>query len=301
MRREVTFRSRGLECRGWLYLPEGESGPRRLPAVVMAHGFSAVKEMFLPRFAEHFASAGLATLVFDFRFLGESQGQPRGQVFPQEQHEDYRNAITWLSRHPGVDPERIGIWGTSYSGGHVLHLAAFDRRIRAAVAQVPAVSVWRQILRAGGTAALHGLIGLVTADRNARFEKEEAHYIPVVAPPGQPCVLATPDAYEWFEKGGAALAPSWTNSVTLESVERMIEYDPASAIEIVSPTPLLIIAAENDSLIPIAAVREAFERAGTPKELCVLECGHFDLYDTEPWVTRAARAASEWFGAHLGR
>jgi hypothetical protein len=103
----------------------------------MAHGFSAVKEMFLPAFAERFTAAGFVTLVFDFRFLGESAGEPRGQVFPHEQHEDFRNAITWLAQQPEVDPDRIGIWGTSYSGGHVLHLSAFDPRIKAAVPRFP--------------------------------------------------------------------------------------------------------------------------------------------------------------------
>lgn len=300
MRRDVEWKSRGTACRGWYYVPEGLAPGTRSPAIVMAHGFSATRGMFLPAFAERFAAAGFATLVFDFRFLGDSDGEPRGQVLPDEQHEDYRNAITWLCRQPEVDPARIGAWGTSYSGGHVMHLAAFERRIRAAVAQVPAICAWRQVLRSQGREALQGLLGLMTVDRIARFESGAVNYLAVVAPPGQPCVLSTPDAYDWFQKTADSVPDSWQNAVTLESLERMIEYDPADAIELISPTPLLIVAAAEDSLIPLDVVREAFERAGEPKELCVLECGHFDVYATEPWFSRAASAAARWFETHLG-
>jgi fermentation-respiration switch protein FrsA (DUF1100 family) len=139
LRHDITFASEGLSCAGWLYVPDDlESGEQR-PAVVMAHGFSAVKEMYLYNFAEKFVEAGLVVLVFDYRYFGDSEGEPRGRLFPAEQHEDYRNAISWVSRRPEVDPDRIGVWGSSYSGGHVLHLAAFDRRIKAVVSQVPLV------------------------------------------------------------------------------------------------------------------------------------------------------------------
>ncbi|MDH3213414.1 MAG: alpha/beta hydrolase [Myxococcales bacterium] len=300
MRTDVSFPSREVRCKGWLYLPDDLPQGRRTPAIAMAHGFSAVKEMFLERFAERFAAEGFAVLVFDFRFLGESEGKPRAQILPHEQHEDYRNAITWLSRRPEIDPERIGIWGTSYSGGHVLHLAAFDPRVKAAVAQVPAVGIWKQMLHANGREALQGLLAMLTLDRIARFDGGAVNTMKVVAPPGEPCVLATPDAWEWFQEHGDAIASTWENRVSIESLERMIEYDPAGAIELVSPTPLQMIVAEHDSLIPIDVARQAFERAGEPKQLTVLPCGHFDVYATEPWFSRASDAAAEWFKAHLG-
>ena len=121
MRREIEFPSRGSQCRGWLYVPDASVVNQPAPAIVMAHGFSAVKEMFqLSSYAERFEEAGFVTLVFDFRYLGASDGNPRGQIIPHEQQEDYRNAITWLSLQPEVDADRIGVWGTSLSGGHVL-------------------------------------------------------------------------------------------------------------------------------------------------------------------------------------
>ena len=104
----------------------------------MAHGMGTTKEVGQPQFAERFADAGFAVLIFDFRNLGEGEGTPRRQIFAEDQQEDYRNAVTWPQLQSQIDPERIGVWGFSFSGGHVLQVAAFDRRIKCVVAQVPA-------------------------------------------------------------------------------------------------------------------------------------------------------------------
>ena len=134
---DVTFKSEGLNCAAWYYAPKNLKQGEKHPAIVMAHGFSAVKEMNLDGFARRFAEAGFIVLVFDYRFLGASEGEPRGQIFYYDQISDYQNAITWVSLQSEVDPERIGIWGTSYSGGHVLCVAALDKRVKAVVAHVP--------------------------------------------------------------------------------------------------------------------------------------------------------------------
>ena len=114
MHRNVEFSSKGLQCRGWLFVSDNRVNGDAAPAIVMAPGFSAVKEMFhVSRYAERFADAGFVTLVFDFRFLGASEGDPRGHIVSYEQREDLRNAITWLARQPEVDAARVGVWGTS--------------------------------------------------------------------------------------------------------------------------------------------------------------------------------------------
>lgn len=104
----VSFLSEGLTCKGWLYIPSENNGKEK-SAIVMAHGFSAVKEMHLANFAERFAEAGFVVLVFDYRYTGESEGEPRQNIIPFEQHQDYKNAISWISTHPVVDDDRIGI------------------------------------------------------------------------------------------------------------------------------------------------------------------------------------------------
>jgi pimeloyl-ACP methyl ester carboxylesterase len=129
--------------RGWLYRPEGaEAGPR--PAITMAHGFAAVKEHGLDRFARAFAQAGFVVLVHDHRGFGVSDGSPRHDIDPWRQIADWRRAISYLESRPEVDGSRLGIWGTSYAGGHAIMLGATDRRIRCVVAQV--LGEQRQVL-----------------------------------------------------------------------------------------------------------------------------------------------------------
>ena len=189
MQQKIIFKSKGLNCSGLFYLPDNYSATDdvKLPAIAMAHGMGTTKEVGLPQFAERFADAGFAVLIFDFRNLGESEGTPRGQIFAEDQQEDYRNAITWLQLQPQIDPERIGVWGFSFSGGHVLQVAAFDRRIKCVVAQVPAVSGFLAAQRSNTPSDLYGVGMMLSQDRIRRYETGEVNYLPFVAPPGQQC------------------------------------------------------------------------------------------------------------------
>src|SRR3982750_3208930 len=144
-RRDIAFDAEGVTLRGWFYSAEGASGRR--PTVVMAHGFSAVKEMYFDAFAEVFAAAALNALVFDNRNFGASDGEPRQEIDPWQQVRDYRHAITWAQTRSEVDADRIGVWGSSYSGGHVLVLGAIDKRVKAVVSQVPLISGFRNVQR----------------------------------------------------------------------------------------------------------------------------------------------------------
>ena len=95
------------------------------------------------------------------------------------------------------------------------------------------------------------------------------------------------------------VAPGWENRITTRSLETFVSYDPAGPIRLLAPTPLLMIVAEQDQIIPPALARAAFERAGEPKRFVSLPCTHTAVYDTEPFLGRAATAASDWFGEHL--
>ena len=299
MRRDIEFPSGGSLCRGWLYSPDAPAGMQPAPAIVMAHGFSAVKEMFrLSSYAERIEAAGFMVLVFDFRFLGASDGNPRGQIIFHDQQEDYRNAITWLSLQPEVDEDRIGVWGTSLSGGHVLHLAAFDRRIKAVVAQVPTIDPVKQIVHRIGKDGLEQFMGMLATDRAQRFNDGAVNYVQIVGLPGELSVLSVPDAYGAMMKYASG-APTWNNQITLESLEKYIEYVPTASIELISPTPLLMVLAEQDSVIPVELARAAFDRAGEPKDLQVVPCGHFEVYDTEPWFSKAVGSMVEWYIKYL--
>ena len=126
-RTDVDFVSSGTRCAAWLYRPRGVARP---PVVIMAHGFGAERTFGLPAFAERFAAAGLATLLFDYRGFGQSDGQPRNLVSPRRHVQDWKAAIAAARRLPEVDTDRIALWGTSYSGGHVIVAASEDPAIR---------------------------------------------------------------------------------------------------------------------------------------------------------------------------
>ena len=299
MRRDIEFPSQGDICRGWLFVPDDMEDGVESPAIVMGHGFSAVKEMFgLSRYAERFAAAGFVTLVFDFRHLGGSDGTPRGQIVSPEQCEDFRCAITWLACQPEVDADRIGAWGTSYSGGHVLHLAAFDRRIRAVVSQVPTISPVHQILRRSGRSGFDALMSGLAIDRDNRFDGMASSSVKVVAPEGELSALSVPEAHDAMVRQ-ATHAPEWLNAVTLESLEDYVQYAPTASIELISPTPLLMVVAEADSLIPVDLTKAAYDRAGEPKRLHLAPCGHFDIYEKEPWLSAALEEMVDWFQTYL--
>src|SRR6185437_2818650 len=248
-RRDVEFSADGVTLRGWFYPGEGAPGPAA--TVVMAHGFSAVKEMYLDSFAEAFQAAGLNALVFDNRNFGASDGEPRQEIDPWEQVRDYRHAITYAGTLDEVDAARIGIWGSSYSGGHVLVVGAIDRRVKAVVAQVPLISGRQNVHALVRSDFRAGFREMFDADRLARFQGADPLMVPVVAEdPLAPSALPSPDSWQWFTETGATRAPSWRNEVTLRTVEMLGEYEPGVYLPWISPTPLLLVVAQEDHLTP---------------------------------------------------
>jgi fermentation-respiration switch protein FrsA (DUF1100 family) len=295
-RRDIEFDAEGVTLRGWFYPAEGASGTA--PTIVMAHGFSAVKEMYLDAYAEVFAAAGLNALVFDNRNFGASDGEPRQEIDPWAQVRDYRHAITYAGTLPESD-DRTGVWGSSYSGGHVLVVAAIDRRVKAVVCQVPMVSGhdnFRALVRAD---LIAGFQDMFNADRAARFRGDPPVMVPVVAEdPAAPCALPTRDSWEWFSETGKTRAPSWRNEVTLRSVEMFSEYEPIAYLPYISPTPLLMQPAIGDHLTPCDLAAAAYEKAREPKKLNILPGGHFDAY--VEGFDDSSGPARDWFVRHLG-
>lgn len=294
MRKELEFSSKGLLCRGWLYLPDDLKENQKAPAVVMAHGFSALKEQVLPEYAERFTAAGFVTLVFDYRYFGESEGEPRSQLFPLEMAEDYRNAISRLYYQPEVDPDRIGIWGTSYSGGLVVYLGTHDKRVKAVVAQVPA-TFNPESRRAMDPERWDKVGQFLMQDRIERYKTGVVKYMKVVAPEGEPCVLPGKEAYDGYME---IKVPNWRNQITLESLEKIREFDPVSLVHMMDPTALLLIPAENDNLLPIATVKEIYEKAREPKAMKIQPITHFEIYK-EPWLSKSANMAIDWYQKYL--
>lgn len=295
-RRDIEFSAEGVALRGWFY-PSESMGDSH-PTIVMAHGFSAVKEQYLDRYAEVFSTAGLNALVFDNRNFGDSDGEPRQEIDPWQQVNDYRHAITYATTLPEVDSDRIGVWGSSYSGGHVLVVAAIDRRVKAVVSQCAMVDGYQNLRRLVRPDFLGGFRQTFDADRLARFNGDAPATVPVVdQDPLAPSALPTADSYQWFTHSGSTIAPNWRNEVTLRSVEMFGGYVPADFIEYISPTPLLMLPAVNDVLTPADLAIEAFERARAPKRIEILPGGHFDIYTKG--FEQSSALARDWFARYL--
>jgi len=268
-RTDVSFDSGGVRCAAWLYLP---AGPPPFPCVVMAHGFGGTREVRLDAYAERFAAAGFAALVFDYRHFGASEGEPRQILDVGKQLDDWRAAIAWARSQPEIDPARVAIWGTSFSGGHVMSLGAEDARLAAIVAQVPFCDP-----RAAAVPPLQMLRLLLAGLRDAwrGFRKHPPLEIPVVGPPGSLAVLTSPDAMP----GYLALLPPgslWRNAVAARVMLQVSRYRPLSAAARIE-SPLLVCAAEQDVLTPPGPALEAAARArrGTATRY---PCQHFEIY-----------------------
>ncbi len=242
-RTEIEFVGEGrVALRGWLYVP---AGTERRAAVSMCHGFAGVKEHGLDRFAAAIAEAGFVVLVHDHRNFGASEGTPRQDIDPWAQIADWRRAITYLENRPEVDPERIGIWGTSFSGGHALVLGATDRRVKCVVSQVPTISGFEQVRRRVAPDMMPGFLASLTDDLREQHRGQPPRVQAVAsADPSGPAAYRSPEAIAFYtrELNGA----SWDNSVTVRSSFAASMYEPGVWVSRISPTPLLMIVARDD-------------------------------------------------------
>ncbi len=291
----IEFASEGRTIRGWLYLPDGAQEP--VPAIVMAHGFSAVKEQYLDRYADVFGASGLAVIVFDNPNFGDSDGLPRQEVDPVLQRRAYRDAITFAQTVEAIDGSRIGIWGSSYSGGHVIQLGAIDRRVKCVVSQVPIISGYQSSLRQTKAGRMAVLEERFAVDRLARFLGEPPAMIQAVEEmPKKAAAMVGQPARDFF-LGTLDFAPNWKNEVTLRSAEMSRENEPGSYIARISPTPLLMIVARDDDVTAADLSLEAYNRALEPKKLVLLPGDHFMPYLKH--FEKSSAEARDWFVMHL--
>ena len=295
MRKDITFKTEdGVTLRGWFYQPDDHDGP--FPTLVMAHGFSAIKEQGLDDYATVFCQGGFAALVYDHRNLGTCDGEPRGEIIPYEQIRDYRDAITFALTLPVVAQEHIGIWGTSYSGGHVIVGAAIDRRVKCVVSQVPYLGGFENSRRLVTPLALIGLRQAFDADRLARYQGAAPQRLPVVPtePHGPVAILPHEPARQFFE-AMRERAPTWKNEATLRSAEYFLDYDPSPYIGQIAPTPLLLVVTDHDTIVPTdIALRLFNQQALEPKKVVLVPGEHFEVY-TGRGFALSSQAELAWF------
>jgi pimeloyl-ACP methyl ester carboxylesterase len=271
MRSEVTIPSNGEQLAAYLYRPEADGD---VPCVVMAHGFSATRDDGLPAYAEAFVEAGMAVVLFDYRHFGASSGEPRQLLDIGKQQDDYRAAIAYARKLDGVDPARVALFGSSFSGGHVVAVAAGDPQIAAVVSQCPfadGIAVLRKVPPKNALIATARGI----ADQAAAIARRPPVMMPAVGAPGTFAVMTAPEA----EPGFAAIVDEgslWRNSVTARVMLTVATYRPVTKAASLA-MPLLICVCDGDATTPPEGAVKMAERA--PRgEVKHYPYGHFEIY-----------------------
>ncbi len=288
--RVVHFYSEGVKLEGDYFLPDDMKPGERRPGIVLCHGYSGIRNLILPDYAKLFVAAGYPTLSFDYRGFGGSDG-PKWRIMALEQVDDIRNAMTFFENQPEVDPDRIGLWGTSNGGAHVPYVAGIDARVKAAVGQVGYGDGRKLIMDIRTPEERAQLETLLAEDRKQR----------VLTGKGMAAscdtLLASPQTRAFFAEALKVL-PELYCEIPWDSAEKTMEYRPIDVVDRIAPRALLLIGAEQDDLCKFEGYKAMYERAKEPKKIVGLPITHYQIYQPE-WVAESGRLAVEWFDRHL--
>jgi uncharacterized protein len=292
--KDVFYYSDGLKMAAALFAPDDYREGEKRAGIILLPGFTANKEMRLPEFAQAFNQAGYFVMTVDYRGFGASEGA-RGEVRPLERVEDIKNAVTYLSLQPMIDPEKVGMIGICFGGGVASYLTAQDKRIKCLA--VPGViangGTWIR-----STRRLHEWVDLldrIEADRVKRVATGQSEPMAVLE-----VVIPDPEVKEkfgMFQKDFkyAGYAPS------LACWETVINFRPEDVADKISPTPYLIFAAARDTWADsIANAMKMYDKAKEPKKLVILpECTHFGMTEPGPNRDQVIKTMVEWFQQYL--
>ncbi|KAF8608191.1 alpha/beta-hydrolase [Ceratobasidium sp. AG-I] len=262
----------GLEA--WQYLPVTANNSGRFPVVIMAHGFGCNKKMGLKEYAEAFVSKGYAVLLFDYRRWGGSGGSPRNVLLVNEQLEDYRTVISHARRSDSFDPKKIVLWGSSFSGGHVIEIASKDHEIAATISQCPFTDGVASALALNMLGGLK-MLPLAIYDLIKQALGGEPHYVPCAAPVGGFGMLSEEGTYSsmfQLEKTPG----DFPNTIQASALFQFPFYRPGKSGKFIK-CPMLICMPEADNLCPAAATK-SFADSVSKGEYVGLRGGHFDCY-----------------------
>jgi pimeloyl-ACP methyl ester carboxylesterase len=264
----------------------------------MAHGFGGTRDSGLEPYAEAFANMGLDVLLFDYRCFGESSGEPRQLAWPSRHREDYTAAVEFARGLEGVDPERIVLWGTSWSGGHIVYVAADDPRIAAVISQTPDLDGFRTLQQIGRYAGLGQQLRVTAVgvrDAVRMLRGQEPLMLPTVGRPGELAGMSSEEAVPGMQ---AIAGPSWRNEVTGRAVFAEWTNRAITRMDQLR-CPILVLIADRDSVAPPAAARAAAWRAKGHVEVREYPCLHFEIYLGEQ-RERAIADQLHFLGRHLG-
>ena len=283
---DIEFTSHGVTCRAWLSQPDSEvlRNDRGSPALVMAHGTAGIRGQ-LKQYVPRFTAAGLHVLLFDYRHFGDSAGQPRQLLSIRRQLRDYAAALEFIRRVPGVDPDRVAVWGSSLAGGHVVDVAVRDGRVAAVISQNPAmdnVATAFRIVEYAGIGQILKLAGLGIVDMARSLLWLSPKMVPAGGAPGELAMMTSSDTLAGLNR---LATPGWRNELCARiSLSGPFHRPGLKAHRL--PCPILIAICDKDSVAPTDAAEATARRAGQRATVKHYPIGHFDIYMDE-WFERS--------------
>jgi fermentation-respiration switch protein FrsA (DUF1100 family) len=250
--------------------------------------------MMLPQYEQHFAAAGIATLAFDYRNTGESDGEPRQHISLRAQRVDVQAALSSARSHRAIDSGRVGLWGTSLGGMNVLRVAASRDDVAVAIVQCPMVHGPAAVRRLGVKPALR-LAPAIAMDATRAVLRRGRRYVPIVGPPGSPAIVTIAGA----EEGWNSTVPAgshFENRVAAADVLGLVVTSALRHAERIT-APLLVCVCDRETLIDPKYVELTARRAprGTARHY---DSDHFEIYHP-PLVEQALADQTAFLLEHL--
>lgn len=292
MRKAINFYSEGHKLSGDLFLPDDMADGQPRAGIVLCHGYTGVKDLYLPDNARVLNEAGYAVLTFDYKGWGESEGT-RSRLAPYSRVADVQAAMTFLGLQDGVDENRLGIYGTSYGGATVVWTAAIDPRVKCTVSCVGIGHGARWMRSVRRPDEWHDLLARAKADREHMVmngESEPADRSEILLPDRQSAELAA---------AARKANPNAINTLPLEYIDQTLQFHPEWVVDKIAPRPILFITTDDDRLVPPEESESLYAKAGEPKKLITLSgFGHYEVY-AEPAFSAVMDPTLAWFEEHL--
>jgi dipeptidyl aminopeptidase/acylaminoacyl peptidase len=292
MMKQVTFYSEGIRLAGDVYSPDDLKPGERRAGIVLCHGYTGVRNLYLPDNARILTQAGHVVMTFDYKGWGDSAG-PRSRLAPHSRVADVQAALTFLGALPEVDVERLGLYGTSYGGATVVWVGAIDPRVKCIVSVVGIGHGARWMRSVRRPDEWFDLLDRARGDRIKRAQEGPSEFVErteILMADRQSAELATA-----ARRGN----PAAVNTIPLEYVDETLSFNPEWVVDKISPRPILFITTDNDRLVPPDESVQLHARAGYPKKLVILKgYGHYEVY-TDPGFGEVMDATLAWYREYL--
>ena len=288
----VSFYSEGTRLSGDLFLPQGLNPGERRAGILLCHGYTGVRNLYLPDTAKALTDAGYVVLTFDYKGWGDSDG-PKARLSPYGRVLDSQAALTFLGAQSMVDKDRLGIYGTSYGGATVVWTAAVDPRIKAVVSVVGIGNGRRWMRSVRHPDEFADLLARSEQDRIQRVLTGKSEYVDrnsVLLPDRQSLELAT---------AARKNNPNAVGEIPLEYIDDTLGFHPEWIVDKISPRPVLFITSDDDRLVPPDESESLYAKAGQPKKLITLKgWGHYEVYAGEAF-RQVIEPTLAWYREHL--